>query len=43
MIFHHTFQLEHNPEWTKMALQRVGDIGGPISTEEEVSEAELGW
>ncbi|GJN89300.1 hypothetical protein Rhopal_002280-T1 [Rhodotorula paludigena] len=43
MTFHELYQLELLPEWTKLALQRVGDIGGPLSAEEEVNEVELGW
>lgn len=43
MIFHHAFQLEHNPQWTRMALERVGDPGGPLDDLEEVTDVELGW
>ncbi|GAA5998999.1 Zn(II)2Cys6 transcription factor [Rhodotorula paludigena] len=43
MTFHELYQLELLPEWTKLALQRVGDIGGPLSAEEEVNQVELGW
>lgn len=43
MIFHHAFQMQLNPDWTSMALQRVGERGGPRDTTEEVSIVELGW
>lgn len=43
MLFHHTFQMEHNPKWTKMALQRVGEVDGPLDHSEEVLENELTW
>ncbi|KAK4702835.1 hypothetical protein P7C70_g3383, partial [Phenoliferia sp. Uapishka_3] len=37
------FQLEHNPKWTEMALQRVGEPGGPHDDTEAVSDVELTW
>ncbi|KAL8277955.1 hypothetical protein RQP46_009587 [Phenoliferia psychrophenolica] len=43
MIYHHVFQLEHNPKWTQMALQRVGDPGGPVDETEAVTDVELSW
>ncbi|BGP40011.1 hypothetical protein JCM10450v2_003991 [Rhodotorula kratochvilovae] len=43
MTFHELMQLELLPNWTDIALQRVGEPGGPQSVEEEVSETELSW
>lgn len=42
-IYHHSFQLEHNPNWARMALQRFGDPDGPMTPEEEVSGTEISW
>lgn len=41
MTFHHVFQLEHNPRWPQMALQKCGEPGGPATHEEELTEQEL--
>lgn len=43
MIFHQFFQLELLPDWTTLALQKIGQSPGPLSFEEEVTETELGW
>lgn len=43
MTYHNLFQMELNPDWTRMAMQRVGDVDGPESAEEELSETELSW
>ncbi|BGP24558.1 hypothetical protein JCM10295v2_003476 [Rhodotorula toruloides] len=43
MAFHEVYQLEHLPNWTKLALQRVGEPGGPLSADEQVTETELSW
>ncbi|KAI5475546.1 hypothetical protein MNV49_001179 [Pseudohyphozyma bogoriensis] len=43
MIFHAVFQMEHNPDWVQMALQRVGETPGPKDETEEVSQLELSW
>lgn len=43
MTYHNLFQMELNPEWTKMALQRIGEPGGPTSIEEELTETEISW
>jgi len=43
MVFHHVSQLEHNPDWTRMALQRVGEAGGPVAYDEELTEEEVEW
>ncbi|GAA6048232.1 hypothetical protein JCM3770_006495 [Rhodotorula araucariae] len=43
MTFHELMQLELLPNWTDIALQRVGEHGGPQSIDEEVSERELHW
>ncbi|BGP16119.1 hypothetical protein JCM10213v2_004113 [Rhodosporidiobolus nylandii] len=43
MTFHELFQLEHLHNWTELALQRIGDPGGPLNEDEEVSEEELSW
>ncbi|KAI5478681.1 hypothetical protein MNV49_004708 [Pseudohyphozyma bogoriensis] len=42
MIYHAVFQMEHNPNWVQMALQRLGDTPGPKDESEEVSQVELG-
>lgn len=43
MTYHNFFEMELNPDWTKMALQRVGDVPGPASAEEELTETEISW
>lgn len=43
MTYHNLFQMELNPEWTKMALQRIGEPGGPTNIEEELTETEISW
>lgn len=43
MVFHHFTQLEFNPHWTEMALQRVGDVPGPLTIDEELTEMEISW
>ncbi|ORY62706.1 hypothetical protein BCR35DRAFT_326679 [Leucosporidium creatinivorum] len=43
MVFHTAFQLELTPDWTSLALQKVGEPGGPATKEDEVSETELSW
>lgn len=43
VIFHLIFQLDLLPNWTTLALQRVGERGGPTGPEEELSEMEIGW
>ncbi|KAK4047722.1 hypothetical protein OIV83_005230 [Microbotryomycetes sp. JL201] len=43
MIFHQFFQLELLPDWTTLALQRVGSDPGPKSVEEELTTTELEW
>lgn len=43
LIFHHAFQLELNPIWTTLVLQRVGDPDGPVTIDEEVSDIEISW
>jgi hypothetical protein len=41
MTYHVVWQLEMLPNWTTIAVQRVGEPGGPVSPELEVSEVEL--
>ncbi|GAA5978143.1 hypothetical protein JCM11641_006637 [Rhodosporidiobolus odoratus] len=43
MTFHELFQLEHLPNWSELALQRMGTPGGPLHEHEELTEPELGW
>lgn len=43
MIYHHYFQLEHNVAWATMALQQVGEPGGPQCQDEVVTELERAW
>lgn len=43
MVFHTAFQLELTPDWTSLALQKVGEPGGPTTKEDELSETELSW
>ncbi|GAA5851208.1 hypothetical protein JCM8547_004167 [Rhodosporidiobolus lusitaniae] len=42
MTFHELYALELLPNWTELAMQRIGP-GGPTCPEEEVSETELSW
>lgn len=35
--------MELLPGWARMASQRVGDVGGPLSYEFELEEQELDW
>jgi hypothetical protein len=43
MIYHAFTQMELIPEWSRMALQRVGEVGGPRDESEELNELELSW
>lgn len=43
LIFHHAFQMELNPVWTTMVLQRFGDVPGPESLDDEVTDVEVAW
>ena len=43
IVYHLTIQLEALPNWTQLACQRVGMIGGPPAAEFELSDEELGW
>lgn len=43
MVHHLTLQMELLPTWTFMAVQTVGQPGGPLSSEFEVSDEELDW
>lgn len=41
--YHLFSQMELLPGWASMAIQRVGDVGGPLSYEFELEEQELDW
>lgn len=43
VVHHLTMQLELLPLWTKLAVQTVGQPGGPTSAEFEVTNEELDW
>lgn len=43
LVHHMLMELEMLPEWTMWAAQRVGQPGGPVSEEYEVSVDELDW
>ncbi|GAA5827864.1 hypothetical protein JCM3770_006897, partial [Rhodotorula araucariae] len=43
LVHHMLMQLEMLPDWTTWAAQRVGQPGGPIAVEYEVSVEELDW
>ncbi|ORY62707.1 hypothetical protein BCR35DRAFT_315598 [Leucosporidium creatinivorum] len=43
VVHHLTMQLELLPSWTTLAVQTVGQPGGPSSPEFEVSNEELDW
>lgn len=43
VIFHLIFQLDLLPNWTELALQRVGDPHGPQNPDEELTETERQW
>jgi len=43
VVHHLTIQLELLPNWTVLASQRVGDQGGPLTSEFELTEEELDW
>ncbi|GAA5964092.1 hypothetical protein JCM3765_000900 [Sporobolomyces pararoseus] len=43
LVHHMMMQLEIQPDWTELAIQRVGTPGGPPSSEYEVTENELDW
>lgn len=43
VVHHLTIQLELLPNWTILACQRVGDPGGPLTSEFELTEEELDW
>lgn len=43
VVHHLTMQLELLPSWTTLAVQTVGQPGGPVSAEFEVSNEELDW
>ncbi|GAA5920953.1 hypothetical protein JCM3775_004019 [Rhodotorula graminis] len=43
LVHHMIMELEMLPEWTTWAAQRVGQPGGPVSEEYEVSVDELDW
>lgn len=43
VVYHIVTQLELLPNWTHLAMQQVGDEGGPISEEFAVSSQELEW
>ncbi|KAL8278273.1 hypothetical protein RQP46_009305 [Phenoliferia psychrophenolica] len=43
IVYSLTLQMDALPNWTQMACQRVGTLGGPPSSEFEVSEEELEW
>ncbi|GAA5914825.1 hypothetical protein JCM6882_007284 [Rhodosporidiobolus microsporus] len=43
LVHHMLMQLEMLPDWTNMAAERIGEPGGPISDEYELTENELDW
>ncbi|GAA5853267.1 hypothetical protein JCM8547_000261 [Rhodosporidiobolus lusitaniae] len=43
LVHHMLMQLEMLPDWTRLAAQRTGSPGGPISQEYELTEDELDW
>ncbi|BGP51267.1 hypothetical protein JCM10450v2_007196 [Rhodotorula kratochvilovae] len=43
LVHHMLMQLEMLPDWTTWAAQRVGQPGGPVAEEYEVSVDELDW
>lgn len=43
LLYNIIVQLELLPNWTHIALQRVGDRDGPLTSDYEVSGEELYW
>ncbi|KAK4058638.1 hypothetical protein OIO90_000082 [Microbotryomycetes sp. JL221] len=42
-VYYLTWQLELMPTWTTLAVQRHGELDGPLSPELELTETELDW
>ncbi|KAM0752855.1 hypothetical protein T439DRAFT_346629 [Meredithblackwellia eburnea MCA 4105] len=43
LLYHMVIQIQLLTPWVQMVVQRVGEPGGPVSPEYEVSELELDW
>ncbi|GAA5856914.1 hypothetical protein JCM8547_008461 [Rhodosporidiobolus lusitaniae] len=43
MTYHVVWQLEVLPNWTTIAVQRLGEVGGPSAPELELTDTELDW